>query len=268
MPRMTPRLALTAACVAALCGLYAAPAGAAVSAPTVAAATSITPGSAVLNGSYDTGGVATSYSFIYDTASDWALGGDNANYTPAVAEPAGQGVVSVSSPVGCFPFATCAPDAAPLSPGSKYVDFLYVTYGTGGKYYQVAPGTSGEGTFATPGIGTLKVTSTKIPVKHDKGIISLMCKSLGPCQGRLTVTARIKGSSVTCMSGRFSLRAGKKGTFTGAVAGKCVVAMRKAKSDSIKASFTATLTTGQPTARKPVKLQLEVGKKSEKHHKK
>src|SRR5439155_21904402 len=99
MRKMIPRVVLSASCVLGIIGLIAAPEQAA-SPVTVSKATSITPGSAVLHGSINTGGQPVSYVFEYDTLKDWNAGGDNASFTDTVFVPAGAGVVPAIGTAG------------------------------------------------------------------------------------------------------------------------------------------------------------------------
>jgi hypothetical protein len=263
LTRMIPRLALVATCVVALGGLVAGPAGAqSLPTPTISSTTSITPGSAVLNGSYSPDGIATSYTFLYDTASDWAAGGSNASETPDVFEPAGTSTITATGLAGCFPTSTCGPDGTPLSPGTKYVVILYVNYGTGGTYYTNNVTSSGLGTFTTPKLGKLELTSTKITVTKRTAAVALNCDSGIRCAGKLVVTSRIKHKTVTCISSKFSLRAGKKTTLKASLAGKCASALTKSASLSISGKLTATVTSGQANLKnKTVKLVEATSKK-------
>jgi hypothetical protein len=242
-----------ASCAIGACGLVAAPAYGA-NAPAVTATTQITPESAVLNGVIDTGNLPTSYTFEYDTVSDWAAGGDNANYAGPFFAPANTGLVTVSAPIGCYPMLSCSPDATPLSPKTKYQFILDAQPGVGGTYTQSQGLSSVQGTFKTTSLGKISLASTKIDVVKGHASLGLACVGAQRCAGDYELTAKHKGKTLTCATGKFSLAGSSVKTVDALLSGKCRSALAKSKSLAIAGKLALTTTTDQPTVKKTVKL--------------
>lgn len=165
MTRLVPRLALIGASVVGASGLVAGPAYAAnnyVTSPTVSGVKSLTPESAVLTGTIDTGGnpgvpfqaspsapayyagrTITSPGIVdgipvgqgffstalleADPMSDYVASGNQPGADTVTAQvvevPTTTGLSAVSAEIGAYPAAS-ATDASPLTPGTKYVYWL------------------------------------------------------------------------------------------------------------------------------------------------
>lgn len=258
------RLAVLAACALGASGVVAAPAfAAAPPPPTIAPATAVTPESAVLNGTISTG-TPTSYTFEYDTVTDWNAGGDNASFAGPFFVDASSGPQAVSAPIGCYPMLTCGLDGTPLAPNTTYVFQLQAQPGVTGKYYYTTALSSSLGYFKTDKLGKISLVSTVLPVKHGVASVGLKCSSKYPCSGSLKLTARIKHKAVTCGSAKFALKANKHGTFAVKLASSCTKALRK--TGKLTASIAVVATTDQTGVHKKVKLSSTKG--SKKHKKK
>jgi hypothetical protein len=260
---MIPRLALITSCVIALGGLVAAPAGAAAAPPTLGPTSSVTPESATVSATIATGGVDVTYSFEYDTASDLAAGGNNAFYTDPVNIPAGVTTpVTVTAPLGCYPAAMCAIDQSPLTPGSKYEVILFINFGTGGQYYYTASVQSAPGYFNTPKLGSVTYSgSSKVRVVKGKASLGLKCASGVKCAGKFMVTTKHKGKTLTCASGKFSIKAGKTASESVKLSGSCKSMLTKAGKLGVK--LTTTTSTDQKNVNEALKLVVgsSTGKK-------
>jgi hypothetical protein len=263
------RLAVIASCALGAGGVVAASAqAAAIAPPTLSAATLITPESAVLNGVINTGNKPTSYTFQYDTLSDWKAGGDNATYTNPLLVPASTSPVAVSAPIGCYPALTCPPDGSesPLQPNAIYEFQLSVQPGVTGscptcKYYYSTVLASRFGYFKTGKLGQIVLVSTTLPVVHGKAAVTLKCKGLFPCSGKLKITAKVHKKTVTCGSGKFSLTGNKQKTLKVKLAHKCLAAIAKTTGLKLPAKLIGTATTDQKGINKKVMLSLHKGKK-------
>ena len=244
------RLAVLASCALGASGVVAAPAlAAAPPPPTIAPATAITPESAVLNGVISTG-TPTSYTFEYDTVTDWKAGGDNASFAGPFFVDASTGPQQVSAPIGCYPSLTCGLDGTPLTPNTTYIFQLQAQPGVTGKYYYTTALSSSYGYFKTDKLGKIVLVSSVLPVKKGVASVTLKCSSKWPCKGSLKLTARIKHKTVTCGSAKFSLHGNKKATEHVQLAGKCRAAL--SKSHKLKGSIAITTTTDQPSVHKKV----------------
>jgi len=259
---MITRLASLAVCAAVFVGILVVQAQAQTG-PTVSPATSITPESAILHGSIPTYGTEDLYSFEYDTLADWEAGGDNASFTDDVLIPAAAATtLNVSGEAGCYPAATCT-DQETLLPNTKYVYFLSVQYNVSGAYYDVGTVTSSEGTFTTTNLGKVELTSKTVEVKKRTASIDLECTSAEPCDGSLTLTTRSKGKTITCSSGTFSVKAGKKSTVKKAVSSKCLKLLAKSTTLTWGGTLNAVTTTDQAGLKhKSVKLALATTSKT------
>jgi hypothetical protein len=254
------RLALIATCAIGFSGLVAAPAFATISPPSVQKTTKITPESAVINGLVDTGGLSTTYVFEYDTLSDFKAGGNNAMYapTPPLDIPAGATApVPVSVPIGCYPSLTCPIDQTPLDPNTTYVVYLQSQPGTAaGTYYQTVSLNSAAGTFKTLPIGKTSLLSTKIAVSSGKAHVDLKCTGVEKCKGVYTVTARKKGKTLTCSTGKYTVGPGDVSTVKAKLKGSCLSLIAKQTSLSYSGKLSLVSTVDQATIKKNVTLSL------------
>ncbi len=257
MTRMIPRLALVATSVLALCGV-AASSALAQTGPTTTPAVKVGSETAVLNGTIDTTttpGNEVCYSFEYDTLADYLGPQDNVQSTDDQCVDSGSGVIPVSAVVGCYPAATCTGDNEPLSPSSTYQYILGAQYEPGGVYTAAEQLNSLQLEFTTEALGSLKLTSTAIPVKNGAAAISLLCSSLQACQGSLKLTVRSGGKTLTALSPSLNIKAGKRATVKGKLSAKVKSLLAKARGGKLGATLTVTLTTDQKAfSSKKVKL--------------
>jgi hypothetical protein len=200
------RIAVAAACAAGLSGLVAVPADAAVNTPVVTPATSITPESAMIGAAIDTGNLApgTSYTFEYDTLSDWNAGGDNALFAGPFFADASPSLAFVSTEIGCFPAATCTPENTPLTPGTTYVYSIQSQPGVSGSYFATQTLTSINGQFTTPSLGAIAVKSKVAAVARGRAAIVLKCTGAMACTGDIKIVLGKK----TLGKGTYSVPAG------------------------------------------------------------
>jgi hypothetical protein len=253
---MIPRLALVATSVLALCGVAASSALAQTN-PTTTPAVKVGSETAVLNGTIDTTttpGNEVCYSFEYDTLADYLGPQDNVQSTDDQCVDSGSGVIPVSAVVGCYPAASCIGDNEPLNPSSTYQYILGAQYEPGGNYTQAEQLNSLQLEFTTEALGSLKLTSTAIPVKNGVAAISLLCNSKQACQGSLKLTVRSGGKTLTALSS-LNIKAGKAATVKGKLSAKVKSLLAKASGGKLAATLTLTLTTDQNAfSSKKVKL--------------
>jgi hypothetical protein len=241
---MITRLALIATSAVALGGLMAAPAMA-QNTPTLNSATAVGAEQVTLTGTVDTGTVADGtpcYSFEYDNLADFQGPGDTVQYTAPVCLTPGTGVMNVNATIGCFPSTSPTCDS-PLSGATLYQAVLSVTYSPSSSVSNVL--NSSQITFTTKPLGSLKLTSANVQVKHGVGAVSLRCASVDACQGTLQVTKRMSGRVYKCLSGALSIRAGHKAMFKGPVAGACSRGLAAAGKSGLSGVLTVSLTTDQ-----------------------
>ncbi len=268
MTRMLPRLALVATSVLALGG-FAASSALAQATPTTTLASHITAESAVLTGTIDTtttAGSSVCYSFEYDTLADYLGDQNNIMSTDDVCVPSGSGVITVSSPVGCYPQVTCAGDNLPLTPGSEYQYILSAQYepGTGATAYATAEQLNSlQLTFSTTPLGTVSISSRTLAVKSNgKTSISIVSNSQQAAQGAWKLTVKSKGKTITALSGNLNIAAASAGSkrtkaYTGKLSSKVRSLLAKASKNKLSAQLTITLTSDQNVAVKnPVTLAL------------
>ncbi|MGO9976468.1 MAG: hypothetical protein ACLP01_27405 [Solirubrobacteraceae bacterium] len=269
MTRMLPRLALVATSVLALGG-FAASSALAQATPTVTLASQLTAESAVLTGTIDTtttAGSSVCYSFEYDTVADYIGDQNNIMSTDDVCVPSGSGVITVSSPVGCYPQVTCTGDNLPLTPGFEYQYILSAQYEPGTvaatAYATAEQLNSLELTFATTPLGTVSISSRTLAVKSNgKTSISIVSNSQQAAQGIWALTVKSKGKTIKALSGNLNIaaaRAGSKRTkvYTGTLSSKVRSLLAKASKNKLSAQLTITLTSDQNLAVKnPVTLAL------------
>jgi hypothetical protein len=227
MHRSIPRSALVSCVAAGVAAFSAGPALAAITA-TTQPATTVKATTATLNGLVSTGGVLTAYQFTFTLMSNPFQGSE----TPGGTIPAGTTAVTpVSLP------------ATGLTPSTAYTFQLVatnVTYGT--TYYLNTPVYGAPPlTFTTTGPGKAFVTSSKLKVKKGRVGVPVKCsKALACTGGVLDITTRDKGKKITCASGTFKVRAGKKKMVsTSKISAKCKALLVLAKKNTIDAHLTA-----------------------------
>ena len=240
MQRSIPRSALVGACVTALAALSAGQALAAVTATTVAA-TAVKATSATLNGTVATDGSATPWQFGYGPISNAFTG----TFTPNEVIPAGG---SGSTPVSAT--------VTNLIPATTYIFHVAATVGQLGSTLTVVDGLPPL-TFTTKGAGSAALTSTKLKVAHGRVTVAIKCRSTIPCQGQLAITKRASGKKkpVACGSTSFTVKPGKKKTFTtGKLSGRCAALLAGATNGTISAHLEALFSSYQKTISKGVTL--------------
>ncbi len=245
------RIALAAACAAGLSGLVAGPAAATINTPVVTPATSITPESAVIGAAIDTGNVApgTSYTFEYDTLSDYNAGGDNAQFAGPFFVDASTGLQFVTAPIGCYPSITCGLSSTALTPDTEYVYFVQTQPGVSGTYSNSVGLQSANGEFKTGSLGALTLGSTKLAVARGKAAVSLRCTSSMPCQGTLAIIVGHKSIA----AGKFSVPAGGRAFATARLKAAGKAALAKA-GGTLQAKLAVASTTDQKNISKAVTL--------------
>jgi hypothetical protein len=230
MQRNLSRSALVACCVSAAAAFSAAPALAAVTAVNLPA-TSVTAGSAVLNGIVTTGGKVTQWEFSYNLVSNPFAGG----FTTGAIIPAG---ATGNTPVSDV--------ATGLTPSTAYTFALVaadVTFGA--NYYLLSPVYGAPAlTFKTRGPGSASLTSKKLKVKGGRVAVGIKCTKAFACDGGvLAITARHKGKKVACGSATFNVAAGRTKTVkTSKVSATCKALLTLAKKHKISAHLAAGFT--------------------------
>lgn len=245
------RIALAAACAAGLSGLVAGPAEAVVNTPVVTPATSITPESAVIGAAIDTGDVApgTSYTFEYDTLSDFNAGGNNAMFAGPFFADASTALEVATTEIGCYPSITCGLTSTALTPDTTYVYFVQTQPGASGTYTNVASLQSANGEFKTGSLGALTLSSTKLAVARGKAAVSLKCTSSMPCEGTLAIIVGHKSIA----AGKFTVPAGGRALATARLKASGKAALAKA-GGTLHAKLAVASTTDQKNIAKAVTL--------------
>jgi hypothetical protein len=229
-----------AACSAVV--LMAVPAGAQAAAvlATTGPGIPVTPEAAYLTGAIDTAFGPSVWLFQYGTTTSYGKS------TPLETLAAGTGERVVFWPL------------SGLKPGTVYHFRLAARAAVSGSYgyYYPASGIGADQTFKTAGAGTIKLASTKLKVKKSKVSLGLTCSSTIACKGKYSATVRgkVKGKTrtVSCFSGRFSLKAGAKGRFDPRVSKTCLSLFRHKKLKGV--TLTVTTTTYQPKLVRKVTL--------------
>lgn len=200
MKRTIRRLGLSIVCALALPAVAAGSASAATA--TTVVATNVTQTSATLFGVVETGGQATNWVFEYGPSTGYG------KITPIQAIPAGQGNVPVSAPV------------TGLKAGTVY-HFQLLAQTTGGPpYYQIQTSFGGDVTFKTAAAtaGKLQLRNNNLVVQKNRNTgVVLKCANTSaatnPCNGRLSITTKIKQghilATVGCGSAPFGINAGQ-----------------------------------------------------------
>ncbi len=207
-----------------------------------AAPTAVTADSATFNGSIVSGGAATAWEFSYSLASNPFVGSETAGGSIPVGT-SGTTIV-LATATGLIPSTTYTVQllANPLAPGFTYP--ISVIFG-------------GPLTFTTKGAGSAALTSTKLKVAHGRVTVAIKCRSTIPCQGQLAITKRASGKKkpVACGSTSFTVKPGKKKTFTtGKLSGRCAALLAGATNGTISAHLEALFSSYQKTISKGVTL--------------
>jgi Bacterial Ig-like domain (group 3) len=196
---------------------------------TTSPATSITTTSATLRGIVNTAGAAVSWQFEL---------GRGAGYGKATAIEtlgSGRGSVPVSATI------------KGLAPGLAYRFVLVVM--------QASPATTVFGSplsFTTRPSGALVMTAGRLVVRRGTVRVSESCTSAKACAGRLLIT--VAGRS--CVAVPYHVKAHKRATFTGPLAGSCLKRLRAARGHRLAATFSTTPRTGQLPLHRTVVLAL------------
>lgn len=87
------------------------------------------------------------------------------------------------------------------------------------------------------------VTSKAVTLTGRKAHIALKCASVEPCRGTITITAR--HGKLTCVSGNFSIKAGKSRVVKEAVSKRCAKLIARAGTAGIAGKLVITSSTDQ-----------------------
>jgi hypothetical protein len=227
---------------AVMAGLMAGSALAATPTPTTNGASGVGVTTATLNGSIQTGGVATLWQFQYGTSTSYG------KTTTANTIPVGGGSVLVSSSI------------RGLKPNKKYHFRLIVQTGAGTSYYPIVTTNGADKTFTTKPIGKVTLSTTTLKIKKGSTSLGLKCSSLVTCKGKLTLTARVKvgkkHQNITFGSKSFSIKHGKKSTLKFKLSGKGLTALKKAHNQRLTVKLLIKFSSHQPTISKNITLFL------------
>jgi hypothetical protein len=227
---------------AVMAGLMAGSALAATPTPTTRAATAVGVSTATLNGSVQTGGVATQWQFQYGTSTSYG------KTTTANTIPAGGGTVILTSSI------------TGLKPNTKYHFRLVVQTGIGNQYYPIVVTNGADMRFTTEKIGKVIATVTRLKIKNGSTTLGLKCSSLVTCKGKMTMSARVKVGkkhrNITFANKSFSIKPGKKGTLRFKISGKGMTALRKASHRRLNVKLLIKFSSHQPTITKTIRLFL------------
>lgn len=236
------RLAIIGSLGAALSGLAAGSAQAAILTTTLPA-TTVTTTTAELNGTVATGGAAVVWQFQYGKTTSYG------QTTTAQVIPAGRGTVAVLDKV------------KGLHPNTKYHFRLSTQQGTGTTYYPIVITNGQDRTFTTKKRGSLSLLGTRLTVKKSVASIPLKCASTQTCKGKLTLTARVKignkHETLTFGSQSFTIRAGRTTTLKPKLSKTGLKLLKNARHQRFGVKLTVKLTTGQDTLSQNVTLLLK-----------
>jgi hypothetical protein len=237
------RFAVIGLLSAVMAGLMAGSALAATPTPTTNAASGVGVTTATLNGSIQTGGVATLWQFQYGTSTSYG------KTTKANTIPAGGGSVVVSSSI------------TGLTANKKYHFRLVVQTGTGTSYYPIVTTNGADRTFTTKSIGKVTLPNlSRLKIKNGSTSFGLKCTSLVNCKGKLTLTARVKvgkkRQNITFANKSFNIKHGKKSTLKFKLSGKGLTALRKAAHRRLNVKLLIKFSSHQPTISKTIRLFL------------
>ncbi len=210
-------------------------------------ATSVTPTSAVLHGTLNSGGKAGFYQFQYGTTTKYTKA------TPLQVVGTGSQNQNVSAKV------------KNLKPHTLY-HFRVVLITRGGPYYYANQITRGsDRTFRTQSTGRLVLLSRYLIVTKGHLMAILQCASSLRCKGTYSVTtrARIAHShrfgTIVCTkpgSATFNIPAHQTRTVSAKATGACVSLLRHARHQQLKGKFSSRPRSGQQGVITPVRLIL------------
>ena len=230
------RFAMVGVVIAAVAGLAAGSAQAAVSTTTLPA-TAVTSGSAFLNGTVSTGGAAVLWQFEYGTTSSYG------KTTPVQEILAGQGTVPLLDRIGG------------LKPGTKYHFRLDAQTG-GASTYPLFVYLGQDRSFTTNRLGLI-ITSAKLSVRNGRASIPVTCAGTQTCKGKLTLTLQRAGRTLTSASDSFAIRAGRKSTLKPKLSKTALNLLKNARGHRLGAKLTAKSSVGQPKLTQNVTLILK-----------
>jgi hypothetical protein len=234
------RFAVIGLLSAVVAGLLAGSALAAAS--TTSAASGVGVSTATLNGSIQTGGVATLWQFEYGTSTSYG------KTTTANSIPAGGSTVVVATSI------------TGLKPGTKYHFRLVVQTGGGKSPYPIAVTNGADKTFTTKPSGKVTLGATILGIKKGSTSLGLKCSSLVTCKGKLTLSARVKvgktHQNITFASKSFSIKSNKKSRLKLKLSGKGLTALKKAHDQRLKVKLLIKFSSQQPTVSKNITLLL------------
>lgn len=230
MKRRIHRLAVLAACALGCGGAVAAPASAAT--VTTGTAKQIAVDTVSATGVVNTGGAAVELEFEYtDPSGDTNYGDSGTQFIPA-------GATTPQTVTDTF---------SGLDPATKYQWTIKAVTNVG--YYP--PIVSGVNkTFTTAPIGSIKLTSKRVGVKHGVGSFKLRCDSkFLACEGKLGVTTHTsRGKLVNCLakSTDYSVQPGKTVTLKARISKPCLALLAGSKGLKHSAIFVARPSNDQP----------------------
>lgn len=196
-------------------------------------ASQVTTTTAVLNGSINTGGVATAWQFQWGSTTKYGHG------TPLEQIPAGNGTVPV------------AWQLSNLKPNTTYHFRLVATTGTGSSYYPLNPVFGRDMTFTTKPTGRMFLLRHRLIVRNNFVTVPLFCASGLTCHGRFTISTlgRIQGTrtfaNVLCATTFFTIPAHRTGNVRVRVRPGCLALLNGSPSHSVPAKLTSNPRTGQ-----------------------
>jgi hypothetical protein len=240
------RLVIVGGMGAVLLGLIAGSAQAApppTPTPTTLPATGVGTTTATLNGTVATGGQAVLWQFQYGKTTLYG------RRTAIRQTPSGQGAVFVSVKVGR------------LTPGTRY-HFVMLTEnggqnGTGTAYYPLNFYFGQDRSFVTKRLGALRITSSKLSVRHGTAAIPVACASTQSCRGKLTLTVRIGRRTVVLARKSLRLAAGRKATLKPRLSRTGQIMLADAPGQRLAVRVNGRFSTGQPKFSKRVTLILK-----------
>ena len=235
MRRPIRGLALVVLCAASMAGVASA---AQAATPTTLPATHITAKTATLNATIPTGNLQTSWEFQYGLTTGYG------KVTKVTVIPSGKGTQVVHAEIN------------KLTPNTTYHFRIAASVLTGLSYYPVFGAVGLDVTFKTHKLGSTGLTGHTVKVKNGIAKLGIKCASQQTCKGTFKATGKSGGKSFSCLSGRFSLKAGKHGAFKPKVTSKCLLALAKLLKHQLKTTITIRTSTGQPTVKQTLTLKL------------
>jgi hypothetical protein len=236
------RLVIIASLGAALSGLTAVSAQAAVPTTTLPA-TAVTTTTAQLNGTVATGGAAVLWQFQSGTNTAYGQS------TAVTMIPAGNGTVTVLAKI------------TGLNPGTTYHYRLATQVGDGTATYPLVVTFGTDQAFTTAKTAALTLSNTKLSVHKATVSIGLKCAGRQSCKGKLTLSARVKVGKkfegLTFASKSFSVGGGSELTLKPNLSKTAQSLLKHARGHRLGVKLTVKFSTGQPTLSKSVTLILK-----------